>query len=237
MRVHGFAHGWLPYWIPYCGFLLIVQFGAVTPYLLPLRVVVPLGFLLYFARRGKYPELSGFRWDTRIALDVLVGVGSAAIWITPFLLVPTLRPAPETVFDPHAFGASLAWLTWLFRLTGFAVVTPFMEELFVRSWLQRFVESIGRQGTDFLDLPIAQVTLRSFLVVVLWFVFSHARHEWPVAAVWIVVTQIWFYHRKHLVPMVVTHAASNFSIFLFVVFANGKMRDALGNTISLWFFL
>lgn len=231
-------HGWWPYWLPYVTFLVIVQFGAVTPLLLPLRVVAPLALLVYFARRGKYPELRGFRPDAaKITLDVLIGISSAAIWVAPLFLVPAWHSSPKPDFNPQMFGPALSWLTLLLRFSGFALVTPFMEELFIRSWLQRFVEAIGMRDHGFRDMPIAKFTVRSFTIVFLWFVFSHARHEWLGAAVWIVITQIWFYHRKHLVPMVITHAASNVALFLFVIFADGRIHDAQGNPLSLWFFL
>ena len=230
--------GWWPYAIPYFGFLLIVQFGGAVPHLLPLRVLIPLGFLIFFARRGSYAELRDFRIEPlRIALDVLVGVAGAVIWVVPFLVAPALRPGPETAFDANQLGTSLVWLTLTLRLTGFALVTPFMEELFVRSWLQRTVESMGRRDAEFRSLPMATFTIRSFLVVVLWFTLSHARWEWPVAAAWIVITQLWFYHRKHLMPLVISHAASNISVFLFVVFGNERFHDPQGNPVSLWFFL
>ena len=126
---------WLPYWGPYLGFLLIVELGGANPHLLPLRVAVPLGLLLFFARRGCYGELRGYRPSPRqVVLDVLIGVGGAVIWVAPFLFAPSLRPGPETAFDVNQYGPSLAWLTLALRFTGFAFVTPIMEELFSRSW-------------------------------------------------------------------------------------------------------
>ena len=103
----------------------------------------------------------------------------------PYLIWASLRPSPENAFDPGALHTSLVWPTLALRLIGFALVTPFMEELFVRSWLARYIESMSTPKMDFRDVPMARFTIRSFLAVVLWFTFSHARWEWPVAVAWI----------------------------------------------------
>jgi CAAX prenyl protease-like protein len=230
--------GWWAYWTPYFGFLLVAQFDDATPYMWVARVAVPLAALLYFARLKSYPELAGYRPNVaKTALDVAVGVIGAALWVAPFLVFASLRPVPETAFDPNLLGPSRVWLTLAMRLTGFVLVTPFMEELFIRSWLLRSVDTLSDAKIGFRDVPMARFTVRSFVVVVLWFTLSHARWEWPVAAAWIVMTQLWFYHRKHILSVVVAHAASNLSIFLFVLLADERLRDPDGNPISLWFFL
>jgi hypothetical protein len=54
--------------------------------------------------------------------------------------------------------------------------------------------------------------------------------EWPVAVLWIVGTQLWFYRRRHLGSVVLVHATSNFAIFVAVLLADGTGLD-------LWYFL
>jgi hypothetical protein len=54
--------------------------------------------------------------------------------------------------------------------------------------------------------------------------------EWPVAVLWVVGTQLWFYHRRHLGSLVVVHAASNLGIFVAVLLAARWGRE-------LWYFL
>ncbi len=115
-------------------------------------------------------------------------------------------------------------------------MTPFVEEIFVRGWLARYADVFDRPG-DFRDVPIGRYSLRSFLVVMIFFTSSHMTWEWPVAIVWIVLTQLWFYRRRNLLSMVLVHATSNFSIFVFVLLANGKLGDGSGGSLGLWFFL
>jgi len=86
-------------------------------------------------------------------------------------------------------------------------------------------------------VPIARFSWRSFLVVTLYFVMSHAPWEWGVMLVWALLTMAWFYHRRHIVPIIVAHATTNGAIFLFVVLSDARIRDAAGQPIDLWFLL
>ena len=122
------------------------------------------------------------------------------------------------------------------RAIGYAGVTPFVEELFVRSWLLRFID-VFDQRKDFRKVPMARFTWRSFLVVVGFFVFTHVQWEWGVMFGWVLLTQAWFYYRGHLMPIVIAHAVTNGAIWAFVVAFDGRFTDASGAPIPLWFFL
>ena len=236
------GHGWWPYLAPIFSFLALVEVGrraspALAPAFAVAKVLVPSALLLYYARRSGYPELRGLRWSARdLALDVGIGALGAALWVAPYLWIASARPGPDTAFDPQQLGASREWLALSLRVSGFAVVTPFAEELFVRGWLARYADVFDGRD-DFRDVPIGRYSLRSFATVVIFFTLSHQPWEWPVAIVWIVLTQMWFYRRRHLLPLVLVHAVSNLSIFLFVLLANGRIADADGSPLSLWFFL
>ena len=117
-----------------------------------------------------------------------------------------------------------------------ALVTPFVEELFVRSWLLRYVD-VFDNNMDFRDVPIARFGWPSFITVVVFFTISHVPWEWPVAVLWVVGSQLWFYHRKHLASLVIVHAGSNLSIFFFVLAMSGQLSDRAGMPIDLWFFI
>jgi CAAX prenyl protease-like protein len=221
-------------------FLLVVELGsrvpdAYAPIFLALRIMAPLGFFAYFALRGAYPELRGARWGAWALADVAVGLLGAAIWIAPFLLWDSLRP-DERGFDTGQLGPHGAWLSQTLRFIGYAGVTPFVEELFVRSWMMRYID-VAETRRSFLSVPIARFSWRSFLVVTIYFVFSHVRWEWGVMLAWTLLTMAWFYKRQHLSPIVLVHAVTNAAIFVFVVAFDGRFRDASGAPISLWFFL
>ena len=233
------------YWLPYFGFFCVIGVSARVPdsvasYCLPAKVAVPMGLLLYFGIRRCYPELCTYRASASVVtFDVLVGIAGATLWMAPYLLFDSfasLVPSTDQGFDAQQIGASSGWLALSLRVIGFGLVTPFMEELFVRSWLQRYAD-VFDEPADFRDVSIAHFSGRSFVLVIVWFTFSHQDWEWPVAAAWLIMTQFWFYYRKNLVALVIVHAITNLTIFVVVVFASAMLRDAAGRPISLWFFL
>lgn len=233
-------HGWAPYWAPYLTFMLLIEIGNRAPEeaagaFLALKVVVPAALVGLFAARGRYPELTGLRCDAWILLDVAVGLLGAALWVAPFLLFEGMRPE-EPGFDRFMLGEEQVALVLALRGVGYACVTPFVEELFVRSWLLRFVDVFDRRR-DFRKVPIGRYTHRSFLVVVCFFVFTHVPWEWGVMLAWTLLTMAWFYTRKHLLALVIVHAVTNGAIFAFVVLCDGRIRAADGTPIPLWFFL
>lgn len=236
------GHGWWPYLVPVFAFLLLGELGArlpasLAPWLLPVRVLVPAALLGLFFARGAYPELAspppgGLRGGL---LDVAVGLAGAAVWMAPYValdhaaLPGWMRPSPDAAFDAQLFGPGREALALGFRLAGFALVTPFAEELFVRGWLARWLEVLDSRR-DFRDVPLGHYSARSLVGVVLFFTAGHVSWEWPVAVVWVLGTQLWFYRRRHLGALVLVHAVSNFSIFVAVLAA-----DRAG--VDLWYFL
>jgi CAAX protease family protein len=237
----GDGYGWAPYWFPMLAFLLLVEIGrrapeSAEPVFLVLRAALPGVLVAAYAWRGAYPELRRFPPGVAGLLgDVGVGLLGAAVWVAPFLLWPGLRP-DAAGFDPLQLGADSAWLAIALRLAGYAVVTPFVEELFVRSWMLRFVDVFDARR-DFRDVPIARFRWRSFLVVTAYFVFSHRTWEWGVMLAWTLLTMGWFYRRRQLAPLVLVHAVTNGAILAFAVLCDGWFRDAAGQPLSLWFFV
>lgn len=235
-------HGWWPYLAPLFSFLALLEVGrrappALAPAFAVASVFLPFGVLLYHAWRNGYPALRGLPPGAKgLVGDVAVGVLGAALWVAPYLWIAAARPGHEAALDLEQFGPNREWLALSLRVFGFAVVTPFAEELFVRGWLARYADVFDR-ADDFRDVPIGRYSLRSFATVVIFFTLSHQPWEWPVAIAWIAGTQLWFYRRRHLLPLVLVHAVSNLSIFLFVLLANGRITDADGSPLNLWFFL
>jgi len=198
-----------------------------------------MGLLLYFGIRKCYPELYTYRVSVSgVTLDVLVGIAGATLWMAPHLFFgsfESLVPSTNQGFDAQQIGASSGWLALSLRIIGFGLVTPFIEELFVRSWLQRYADVFDKSA-NFRDVSIAHFSGRSFVLVVVWFTFSHQTWEWPVAAAWVLMTQFWFYHRKNFVALVIVHAITNLTIFAVVVFADAMLHDTAGRHHSGFFY-
>jgi hypothetical protein len=224
------SHGWWPYLGPYGLFLVLVELEnrapeSLAPWAFLARVILPGGWLLAFALQGALPELRGYRPRApQFLQDVLCGLVIAALWMGPFLLFPGLeRPAPSEGFDAALFGPGREALGLAVRLVGFVGVTPFMEELFVRSFLIRLVDVVDGD-MNFRKLPIGRFAWRSFLVTVAWFTFTHVPWEWGVATVAGVIFNLWLYRRRHLGAVIVAHAVANGAIWLAVVLGGESLR-------------
>jgi CAAX prenyl protease-like protein len=160
----------------------------------------------------------------------------AALWVGPFLIFPELRPNSGEGFDPNAAGPGNRLLILGLRFAGFALVTPFAEELLVRSFLIRAAETFNTDR-DFRDIPIGHFAWRGFLFTLVWFTFTHAQWEWPVAFLAGLVYNLWLYRRRHIGALILTHAVTNAALFTLVIWGSGKVADVTGARPDLWFFL
>ena len=198
-----------PYVLPYTALLVCAELARWLPEqweapLLLMRVVIPAALLAIAARRGAFSELRSRApgWP----MDVAAGLGIAALWLAPYLLLPGL-PRGEP-FDPEALGSGArpAWLG--LRLAGFVLVSPLVEELFVRSFLHRVVEC-WPDWERFHERAVAHPHRLAFLVTVFWFTLSHSPWEWWVAVPWVMLTNLWFYRHRSLVGIMVVHGTTN----------------------------
>lgn len=239
------GHGWWPYVVPYVAFLLLSEVGArlpdaASPYLLAIKPAIVLALVLWFRAGGAYPEWSS-RPPVRMTApgfvqDVLVGLALTAVWVVPYLLLPALRPEPGGEFDPAMAGAKWVPVILGLRLFGYALVTPIFEELFIRSFVMRVAE-VWESERDFRDVPIAQFSARSLLVTTIVFCLGHVPWEWWVCVPWIVLSTLWFYHRRSLSALMIVHATTNGALLGLAVFGEGWLTDAAGAPFSFWFFV
>jgi len=242
------GHGWWPYLGPYIAFMLLGEVGArlpetLSPLMLFVKPAAPGGLMIWFWRKGAYPELRGFCFRSRlVVLDVLLGLALAAGWMAPFLFFPGLlvfdfmRPDTSQGFDPTQLGAALVPLTLTVRMLGYGVVTPFFEELFVRSFVMRYSE-VYASGGDFRDVPMAHFAWTSFITTLVLFTITHVPWEYGVMLAWAVCTNLWFYYRGHIFAVIIAHGVTNASILLFVALDDGRFLDHEGKPMALWFFV
>jgi CAAX prenyl protease-like protein len=240
--VEGRTHGWWPYVVPYFGFLLTVEVARRLPDDLALvglllKPCVPGVAMIWFAWQGAYPELRKPRFQGGFLLaDVALGVALAALWMVPYVYIPAIRPDDLSGFDPEVLGASLVGTTLALRMLGYGLVTPFFEEIFIRSLVMRYSE-VFRSSRDFRSVPLAHFSRVSFVSTVVMFTVGHVPWEWWVAVPWVVLTNLWFYFRKDLYAVIVVHAATNASMLAFVAATSGSFTGPDGQPFSLWFFI
>lgn len=233
--------GWMPHVAPMVAFLFLIEVSSRTPdsmaaILLAIRVIVPMAMIVFFYTKHCYPELQ-LRRSRIVTLDVLVGIGLAVLWVAPFVLFPSLRPDARNIpFDPEMAGRAMVPLVLTLRMLGYALVTPVMEELFMRSFLPRFVDA-QESGEEFDALPVGRFTWKSFLVVQIVFLATHMNWEWCVMLPWSILSTLWLMYRKDLTAVIVLHAATNGSILLAAIFASDVLPDGDGGTLPLWFLI
>ena len=237
-------HGWWPYVIPYAAFLLASEVGArlpdaADPFVLLLKPGAILALIAWFWHRGAYPECRGE--GARIGFlgglqDILVGLALTAIWVAPFIVFPGLRPAPGGEFDPAMAGRELIGVMLCVRLFGYALVTPIFEELFIRSFVMRIAD-VWNGDRDFRDQPIAQYSRRSMIVTVVIFSLGHVPWEWWVCVPWIVLSNLWFYHRKRLGAVMLVHGATNATLLALAIWGGNLFQNPDGSPFSFWFFV
>ena len=234
------GHGWWPYVVPYFAFLAV---GEVirrlpepwAPIGLLLKPGVPGALMLYYFSRGAYPELRGVSLDLRGRfLDVAVGIALAALWLAPFIGFDALRPSHPEFFDVEQLGPQHVAGVLGLRMLGYALVTPFFEEIFIRAFVMRYAEVFRSHG-DFRGVELAHFTWTSFVVTVVVFTAGHQPWEWWVAVPWVVLTNLWFYYRKDLYAVILVHAVTNAAILACASLWSGHFEDANGTPISLWF--
>jgi CAAX prenyl protease-like protein len=157
------------------------------------------GVLLIWFRR-EY-EFHGLR---RVAFSLVVGAVVFVLWISPQQF---LGFAARTVgFNPDLFSSSpLAyWFTVILRFLRLAVVVPFVEEIFWRGFLLRFLID-----EDFTRVRFGTFSWVSFLVVTVAFGFSHLPKDWIAALITGAIYNGVAYRTKSLGSCILTHAVTN----------------------------
>jgi CAAX prenyl protease-like protein len=207
-----------PYLAPYAALLALAELGRWLPPafegpLLATRVFVPAALLFVAWRRGAYPELRERAGATGPA-DVAFGLALAALWVGPYLLWPAL-PRGEP-FDVDVLGERGRPLWIGLRLLGFVLVSPLVEELFVRSFLHRAAEA-WPEWREFFRRPVAHAQPLAFVVTLAWFTLSHVPWEWWVAAPTGALFNLWLYRRRRIASVWLAHATTNGAIAALVL--------------------
>ena len=176
---------------------------------MPYRLFSVLGTLVIFRR--DYLELrvtSPVRfadWGLSLLLGVLVFV----LWINLDSGWMTLGEA-RTGFDPTRDAGGIVWPLVVVRIFGAAAVVPVMEELFWRSFVQRWIDR-----KDFLALAPSAGSLRALLLTSVVFGFEHGL--W-LAGVIAGLAYGWLYRRSgSLWPPVLAHSLTNLLLGVWVV--------------------
>jgi hypothetical protein len=189
--------GLLPDWTP----------GFDVRWLYPLKVgLVALALAVLWRH---YTELKSWGLPLKhLLLSLAVGVVVLVLWVN--LDAGWMLLEPSEGYNPSNEAGQIDWLMVAFRIAGAALVVPLMEELFWRSFLQRWV-----QQHDFLALDPAQIGLKALLIASALFAVEHL--QW-LAGLVAGLAYGWLYIRtRNLWAPIVAHAVTNGLLGAYVV--------------------
>ena len=172
----------------------------------PLQTVLCAALLVYFRRDYEFHSLGRPFFTIAIALLVFV------LWVAPqqfFGFSPRL-----VGFDPDLLAArpGLYWITLVLRFLRLVVIVPFVEEIFWRGFLLRFLIS-----EPFEAVPFGTFSWLSFSVVTLAFCFSHSMPDWPAALITGALYNFVAYRTRSLTSCILAHAITNLALGLWIV--------------------
>jgi CAAX prenyl protease-like protein len=183
-----------------------VWFSASEYWIYPMQTILCGGLLFWF--RKEY-DFGKFR---RPALAFAVGVLIFLLWISPqeFFGFP-----PRTVgFNPNIFAnqSPLYWPTVFFRFLRLVIVVPFVEEIFWRGFLLRYLID-----ERFDAVPFGKFSQLSFWSVSIAFGLAHSMPDWIAAIVTGMAYNAVAYRTKSLTSCVVVHAVTNLLLGLWIM--------------------
>jgi CAAX protease family protein len=172
----------------------------------PLQTVLCGGLLIWFRREY---EFYGVR---RVAFTLLIGIVVFVLWISPQQFFGFAERTGG--FNPDLFSTqpSAYWATVVLRFLRLVVVVPFVEEIFWRGFLLRFLID-----EDFARVPFGAFSWPSFAVVTVAFAFSHSSRDWVAALITGAIYNGVAYRTKSLGSCVLTHAVTNLLLGLWIM--------------------
>ena len=161
--------------------------------------------VMMLRHRREYPHATT---PLAVIFGLIIGAAVFALWVSPQVLFEA-APRNKDGFDPgriwwfrpgpYAFAAVVTM-----RFVRLALVVPWLEEIFWRGFLLRYLVK-----EDFLALPFGSWTPLSFGVVVLGFAFEHSRPDWPAAFATGILYNLVAVRTKSLPACVLAHALTN----------------------------
>ena len=177
-------------------------------WVLPLQTIVCGALLVWW--RGAY-EFRPFGAPA-IAVGAIAGAIAFAAWISPQWILG-FAPRVEG-FNPTlvADAPALHALTLGLRFARLVLVVPFLEEVFWRGFVLRYIVH-----EDFTTVPLGAFTWLSFAIVSVAFMFEHTQPDWPAALFTGAFYNLVAYRTRSLGACVLAHAVTNLLLGVFVM--------------------
>lgn len=157
-----------------------------------------------------YTELRSYGLPLKhLMLALGVGVAVLVLWVSLDAAWMIMGDVGKG-YNPTDAAGRIDWLLVAFRVAGAALVVPIMEELFWRSFMQRWV-----QRAEFLALDPSRIGLKALLVASALFAVEHS--QW-LAGLVAGLAYGWLYIRtRNLWAPVIAHGVTNGALGAYVV--------------------
>lgn len=148
----------------------------------------------------------------RVLFTIAIAALVFVLWISPQAFLG-LDPRIEG-YNPEAFGnrPALYWTLLLFRFLRMVVIVPFVEEIFWRGFLLRYLIN-----ERFTKVPSGAFTWFSFTGVAIGFMLVHSTPDWPAALITGALYNFVAYRTKSLGACVLAHAITNLLLGLWIM--------------------
>lgn len=157
-----------------------------------------------------YSELKTWGLPFRhLLLSLAAGVVVLVLWVNLDAGWMLMGEVGEG-YNPTDETGRIDWWLVAFRIAGAALVVPLMEELFWRSFLQRWV-----QQPDFLALDPARVGLKALLIVSALFAVAHL--QWFAGLIAGLIYGGLYIRTRNLWAPIIAHAVTNGLLGAYVV--------------------
>ncbi len=166
-----------------------------------------------------WPRELSIRPDRWLA-SIAVGAAVFFLWIAPEILIPGYRNSAlfsnAIVGHVHSSLPSEAlrshWILF-WRTVRAMLIVPFVEELFWRAWLMRWLID-----TDFQKVRLGTFTTFSFVLTAALFASEHGPY-WDVGLLTGFIYNWWMIRTKSVADCVLMHGVTNGLLSVYVIWA------------------
>ena len=197
---------------------------APEQWLYPVQAIIGIVLLFVYRRHYDFGPVHGIG----IGLAVAAGLLGITLWLLPGLIF-SIEGMEEgwwkilgftsrsEGFDPSDAGGSDSAYYWLsvgMRFVRMVVVVAFVEEIFWRGFLMRYL--LDKDG-DYWEQPFGKFSWLSFLVVTLLFMFAHSPSDYLGALVYGSLAYALAVKTKSLAACILMHAVANLVLGIYVM--------------------
>lgn len=203
--------------LPFALYILFLMLEGSVPnwapnfdvrWLYPVKTGLVAVALLFLWRH--YAELKPWRLSlAHLALSIVVGLVILGLWVN-LDAGWMLLGKPGEGYKPVNADGSLDPILIAFRIMGAALVVPIMEELFWRSFIQRWIHR-----PDFLALDPAQIGMRALLIASALFAVEH--QQWLAGLIAGLAYGGLYIYTRNLWAPILAHAVTNGALGVYVV--------------------